>query len=223
MPERIQRRRTKGWRMPKGAVYVGRPTVFGNPFRAYKCDCCGYWDVRDDNGMTYLVDHKYVQRHDIRVNPFTWTTKTQAERESVRLYGDELTYWLGGRMKWDPAFREAVEALRGRDLVCWCPLDRPCHADVLLDLANRTGRHCAAMAASARSRGARADDLPHQPIRPRGALLHRPGRGRLLSLRTHHRLRRPDRHVGRQPYPSLHQGSELTYAQAHPQDQGPSS
>lgn len=26
--------------------------------------------------------------------------------------------------------------LGGRDLCCWCPLDRPCHADVLLELAN---------------------------------------------------------------------------------------
>jgi hypothetical protein len=28
---RIQRRRTAGWRMPAGAVYVGRPTRWGNP------------------------------------------------------------------------------------------------------------------------------------------------------------------------------------------------
>ena len=28
-------------------------------------------------------------------------------------------------------------ALRGKDLACWCPLGRPCHADVLLELANR--------------------------------------------------------------------------------------
>jgi hypothetical protein len=28
--------------------------------------------------------------------------------------------------------------LRGKDLVCWCPLDQPCHADVLLELANPT-------------------------------------------------------------------------------------
>jgi hypothetical protein len=46
-------------------------------------------------------------------------------------------------------FRTALEAgslevtiedvrsqLRGRDLGCWCPLDRPCHADVLLEVAN---------------------------------------------------------------------------------------
>lgn len=30
-PQRIQRSRAKGWRMPPGAVYVGRPTRWGNP------------------------------------------------------------------------------------------------------------------------------------------------------------------------------------------------
>ena len=33
-PKRIQRRRTKGWRMPEGAIYVGRPTKWGNPYNA---------------------------------------------------------------------------------------------------------------------------------------------------------------------------------------------
>ena len=33
-PQRIQRKRTKGWRMPKDAVYVGRPGRWGNPFIA---------------------------------------------------------------------------------------------------------------------------------------------------------------------------------------------
>ena len=27
--------------------------------------------------------------------------------------------------------------LAGRDLACWCPLGGPCHADVLLEVANR--------------------------------------------------------------------------------------
>jgi hypothetical protein len=31
---------------------------------------------------------------------------------------------------------EYFEPLRGKNLACWCPLDRPCHADVLLELAN---------------------------------------------------------------------------------------
>ena len=26
--------------------------------------------------------------------------------------------------------------LRGKDLACWCPLDKPCHADILLEIAN---------------------------------------------------------------------------------------
>jgi hypothetical protein len=30
-----------------------------------------------------------------------------------------------------------VTELRGRDLACWCPPDQPCHADVLLEYANR--------------------------------------------------------------------------------------
>jgi len=29
-----------------------------------------------------------------------------------------------------------VAELRGKNLACWCKLDAPCHADVLLELAN---------------------------------------------------------------------------------------
>jgi len=36
----------------------------------------------------------------------------------------------------DDAFASEMSELRGRDLACWCPLDQPCHADVLLELAN---------------------------------------------------------------------------------------
>ena len=32
------------------------------------------------------------------------------------------------------------EPLRGKNLACWCPLDKPCHADVLLELANGEAR-----------------------------------------------------------------------------------
>lgn len=33
MPERIQRRRSKGWKMPVGATSVTRPGKWGNPFK----------------------------------------------------------------------------------------------------------------------------------------------------------------------------------------------
>lgn len=44
---------------------------------------------------------------------------------------------------------DAVEAwlapLRGKDLACWCPLDQPCHADLLLELAASGTRRMEAM------------------------------------------------------------------------------
>ncbi|MBM4480356.1 DUF4326 domain-containing protein [Rhodococcus hoagii] len=35
-----------------------------------------------------------------------------------------------------PTYHEIRAELAGRDLACWCPLDQPCHADVLLEIAN---------------------------------------------------------------------------------------
>ena len=55
-------------------------------------------------------------------------------------YASVFKRWLNGEIKlW--AFRREVilrslAELRGKDLACWCPLDQPCHADVLLELAN---------------------------------------------------------------------------------------
>jgi hypothetical protein len=33
---------------------------------------------------------------------------------------------------------DALDPLRGKDLICFCRLDQACHADVLLELANAT-------------------------------------------------------------------------------------
>lgn len=84
--------------MPAGAVYVGRPTVWGNR-----------WKVGT------------FSKH------FGRTLATAAEAvECFRLFG-----WV------EPHQRGHVrEQLRGKDLACWCPLDQPCHADVLLEFAN---------------------------------------------------------------------------------------
>ena len=35
------------------------------------------------------------------------------------------------------AARFDLAPLHGKDLACWCRLDQPCHADVLLELANK--------------------------------------------------------------------------------------
>jgi len=97
MPKRIQRKRTKGWRMPAGAVYVGRPSKFGNPY-------------------------------DWQTNPYY---RTRAA--CVEAYRYSLGAGLRAGIR---ALADGLEELRGKDLACWCPLDQPCHADVLLELAN---------------------------------------------------------------------------------------
>jgi hypothetical protein len=125
-PQRIQRKRTKGYRLPEGAVYVGRPTKWGNPFEAYLCPCCKAWDVRDNNGVTYLANHEFIRLH-----PRMTIGKAEAVARAVELYGNDF------RLGTSDITPEEVRAeLAGKDLACWCPLSSPCHADVLLELAN---------------------------------------------------------------------------------------
>jgi Domain of unknown function (DUF4326) len=92
MPERIQRKRTRGSKMPPNTVYVGRPSVWGNPFKA---------PTNDSIGRAYAV---------------------------VQFAG------------WCPPDSDLAAAarriLRGKNLACFCPIDQPCHADILLQLAN---------------------------------------------------------------------------------------
>lgn len=96
MPKRIQRKRTKGWRMPPNTVYVGRGTKWGNPFKLSE----GY-----------------------------------SRKDAV--------WWFKQMIFVCPQYRErAKRELKGKNLACWCPLEDkngnriPCHADVLLRIAN---------------------------------------------------------------------------------------
>lgn len=65
-------------------------------------------------------------------NPFVVSENTDAERAiAVGYYRDYINH------PYSASFREKIrQELRGKDLCCWCPLDQPCHADVLLEIAN---------------------------------------------------------------------------------------
>lgn len=52
----------------------------------------------------------------------------------VRLFRDHMCDPESRAARWK---REHLEELRGKNLACWCALDQPCHADVLLELANK--------------------------------------------------------------------------------------
>ena len=51
-------------------------------------------------------------------------------RNAAALFAMQMVMWPDDRKA------EARRELRGKNLACWCPLGEPCHADVLLELAN---------------------------------------------------------------------------------------
>jgi len=110
MSERIQRKRSKGWRMPPNTIYVGRPTKWGNPYIKGR----SYDDSDEDGGNFEVFDNI-------------------SEKTAVRFYLEAIQGSFPCLpFKLDDVRRE----LAGKNLACWCPLDQPCHADVLLRLAN---------------------------------------------------------------------------------------
>lgn len=57
---------------------------------------------------------------------------TLGKAEAVHRYHADL---VAGRLS--ISVDDVERELRGRDLACYCPLHEPCHADVLLAIANR--------------------------------------------------------------------------------------
>lgn len=88
---RVYSRRKGAERPPAGAVYVGRPSKWGNPFEIGK----------------------------------------DGTREQVI---EKFAFWFSRAEQMDLVVAARRE-LRGKSLVCWCAPD-PCHADVLLEIAN---------------------------------------------------------------------------------------
>ena len=115
-PRRIQRQRTKGWRMPENTVYVGRPSVWGSPYVIHR-----------EGKVTWDVCH-------YRSVLATYTSRTGEEARADAVY--RLRQLLARGL--DPWGKDRIRVeLAGKNLACWCPLDQPCHADVLLEIANR--------------------------------------------------------------------------------------
>lgn len=120
-PKRIQLRRTKGWRKPAGAIVVARPSKWGNPYKVVPMP-------RSDAGLTRLAteDDYIVCERSVAVDNFA-TDLADALVDPCGICHHPSILFMA----------EHLDELRGHDLACWCPLDQPCHADVLLELANR--------------------------------------------------------------------------------------
>lgn len=115
MPIRVQLSRAKGWRMPENTVKVDRTTRWGNPFTISQAIESGFADAA---GAQAFVVECFRD----------WIGPSQSGRD----------WWAGPRSdKARRVFIEDIDALRGKHLACWCKIGSPCHADVLLEIANR--------------------------------------------------------------------------------------
>ncbi len=93
---------------------------------------------RGDYKVNLPANSVVVQGMSRFANPFK-ATKVITKEKAVSLYrqaieSGELRTGKGGRYPITPEYIR--EHLRGKDLVCTCGLDEPCHADVLLEIAN---------------------------------------------------------------------------------------
>lgn len=107
-PRRIQLSRKKGFRLPPNTTIVDRRTKWGNP---WKVGTRLLALTGPEQGQKIMLSHpRAVAMH----------------RTTALGKGTEAR-----------TFRARVKAeLKGKNLACWCPLDGPCHADILLEIAN---------------------------------------------------------------------------------------
>jgi Domain of unknown function (DUF4326) len=119
-PVRLQLSRKKGFNLQEhsravnglAAVNCARPGGLGNPFR---------------KGMAQM----------------SWDGN-KAALDKIKDASDAVEHhrrWLVSLLDNDhPGYvetRGTLDGLRGKNLACWCALDKPCHADMLLELANK--------------------------------------------------------------------------------------
>ena len=140
-PRRIQLRRTKGWRLPEGAVVVSRQSkLWGNPFKigalvedpesgrippqpqlgGMAPGEQGVGNLGGGPDGTYIFEVRFILSAADAVALFI--------RWAAHVRDQETGLWFKDLARND---------LAGRDLACWCGPNAACHADVLLELANR--------------------------------------------------------------------------------------
>lgn len=121
-PKRIQRKRTKGWKMPPNTIIITRPGKWGNPLKLVG-DCiyidAGYrrtyspwvfYNVGDIDDLIYLYGKLW---------------------DGTEFYNKDLQHWADEFKKLD------LSELKGKNLTCFCKAGEQCHGDVLLELANK--------------------------------------------------------------------------------------
>ena len=132
--QRIQRKRSKGYKTPPSTIYAGRPSVYGNPFIVKK------------RGKVF--DVIYTKKGEVIRTVSTHDTKLEAQRAAVELYkkwfnpeiaeiGSEL-YKFRQEYDWRGfVFSSAIcRIFIYENASCWCKVGDPCHVDWIVELVN---------------------------------------------------------------------------------------
>lgn len=138
-PQRRQHTRQKGTKLPDGCKLVTRATRWGNPFTVAEVLRSGYGD------WSHHYPENLWRAHVNWQGPLSRNGETPeglayrairdrlAAQHAVALFRALADHFRSV----DPAGFEAwIAPLRGHDLACSCAMDAPCHADVLIELAN---------------------------------------------------------------------------------------
>lgn len=119
VPKRIQRLRTKGFRLPERTLCASRPSVWGNTFPVaefgelalplFRNSLLGIWDPALLDGVPEDKRAKAYELHCAWVGQFA--------RHPLDVLRDLLPQY--------------------DFIACWCRLDRECHVDTMIELANQ--------------------------------------------------------------------------------------
>lgn len=144
-PIRVQRKRGKGWRMPPNTIYVGRPSKWGNLFG----------DPAMPSIEKVVLFRAWIEK--ARTSPDNWKAAAMLDDALWQLRGKNLACWCpteceqcgGSRMIGSEKVHRVWNEHNVRDggatvaetipvpcASCGATGRQPCHADVLLELAN---------------------------------------------------------------------------------------
>ena len=111
-PQRIQRKRVKGFDLQAVSLAL-------NGLPAMSVTRGGRYGNPFKIGDTVIFGHE--------------------EPKSVKVTKDNCLFLFEERLRWElkqnPAY---LDALRGHNLACWCPLSSPCHVDIYLKILAET-------------------------------------------------------------------------------------
>ncbi len=123
-PIRIQRSRTKDWKMPPNTVSVTRPGKFGNPF------------IVSDDYLWYDTGEKGKNKYK-RMSSSADSTVEDCVALFKRCLKDQINIPYLSLFYHFKRIKKHLHELRGKNLACWCRIGSCCHADVLLELVNK--------------------------------------------------------------------------------------